>query len=313
VLSSTAAQFINFIDYFGKIDLTAPFSEAYQNGKRKLAVFYIAQGWKYWGYVNGAMLITFLAFLNVLGQTITAIPGLENYALIGFFLMPTWIYKFFLPLAEQGDTILVSARKLKEYQFVRIFEEGFKIIWVLIMFYVLRWQDNGITAGAYVLILAVAVPQWLKTLIVWIYIKRHLISYQIPIWQALIAPLLSGGIVYGLITLILTYIYPLLLTITSSLGAGIITIVATLLLFPTIIFPFFYGLVGGWDEFGLKIYEKSASLAGPSKIFYKTGAKLTRWAAEHSALTNKFGIPNEEAANEITALMEMKQLASKTN
>jgi hypothetical protein len=307
VLSATAMSFINFIDYFGKIDLTAPFTEAFRNGKKHLSSYYIAQIWKYWGYVNGAMLFTFVAFLDLLAQTILAIPGLENYALIGFFLLPAWIYKFFLPLAEQGDTIIVSSRRLKQFQIFRIIEEILKISWVFLLFYVLKWHLQGITAVAYVLIIAGAFPQWIKDLIDWIYIKKYLISYQIPIWQAIVAPFLSGTIVYFIITFLLKYTHPFLLHQFGVLGAGIMIIVFTLIIFPPIIFPFFYGLLGGWDDFGLKVFQKSASISGPSRIFYNAGAKLTTWAAKHSFLTNKFAIPYREAEEEIQALMEIKK------
>lgn len=306
VLSSSAMSFINFIDYFGKIDLTPSFSESYQNQKKNLSIFYIAQIWKYWGYVNGSMMFTFVAFLNILAQTILSIPGLENYSLIGYFLLPCWIYKFFLPLAEQGDTLIVGAMRLKIFQILRIFEEFVKIIWLSVIVFALKWQDNGILAIAYLLIFAVAIPQWIKTLIVWIYIKNHLLDYRIPIWQSFVAPFLSGLIVYGLISIMLQNVFPILSDSLGTLFAGIIMIVFTLLVFPTIIFPFFYGLFGGWDDFGLKVYKKSVLISGPSKIFYKNAMRCTQWAAQHSFLMNKFPIPHHEAELEIQELMQLK-------
>lgn len=307
VLSSTGLSFINFIDYFGKIDLTAPFSEAYRNDKHHLARFYIAQIWKYWGYVNGAMLFTFLAFLNVLAETILAIPGLENYALLGYFLLPAWIYKFFLPLAEQGDTVLVSAMRLKIFQLFRIIEEGTKLIWIFLMFFAFHWQNLGLVAVAFILIFAGAVPQWLKDIIVWIYIKRKLINYEIPIWQTFVAPFGAGILVYLIVTYLLDTVFPLLTSVLSVLYAGIIMIVFTLIVFPPMVFPFFYGLFGGWDDFGLSIFEKSSHMAGPSKFFFRPGAILTQWAAKFSPLTNRFPIPNTDAEKEINALMIQKK------
>jgi hypothetical protein len=307
VLSSTGLSFIAFIDYFGKIDVAAPVSEAYLNAKFELARYYIAQVWKYWGYVTGSMLFAFLAFLNILAETILAIPGLQNYALIGTFLLPAWIYKTFLPIAEQGDTILVSSMKLKSFQIIRLVEEGLRIVWILIIFYIFRWQSYGIQAVAFCLIFSTAVPQWIKDIIVWIYINKKVISFKIPIWQAIIAPIGSGIGIYFLITIFLHVGFPYLTSWFGPLIGGIIVIVLTLIIVPPIVFPFFYGLFGGWDEYGLQIYEKSVQLAGPSKPFYFIAAKLTRLLSKISPLTNKFKIPHESALIEMKELMEMKR------
>ncbi len=310
VLSSTATSFLNFIDYFGKIDLTAPFSEAFRNEKRELSLFYLANIWKYWGYVNGAMLFVFAAFLGVISQTLLAIPGLENYALLGIFIVPAWVYKFFLPLAEQGDTILVSSMRLKTFQALRILEEVLKIAWVAALLYIFQWQRTGITAIAYLLILAVAVPQWVKTALAWIYIRRRLLPYKIPVWQAFGAPFLSGGINFLLITLYLKTVHAALLTSIGAMLAGVVTMVFVLVVFPPFVFPFFYGLLGGWDDFGLQTYQQATTIAGPSRFFFRRAAMLTRWSALHSPLTGRFPIPHETAVAEIKALTEQKRQAA---
>ncbi|MEX2681515.1 MAG: hypothetical protein Q6373_007940 [Candidatus Sigynarchaeota archaeon] len=310
VLSSSASMFVNFLDYFGKIDLTAPFSEAYQNQKQKLSIFYIAQGWKYWGYENGAMMLMFAAFLNVLAATLLAIPGLEYYAMIGLFLLPWWIYKFFLPIAEQGDMILVGAMRLKVFQSFRIAEEGTKLAWVALMLYWFRWQEGGTQAIAFVFMLATAIPQWIKVCLVWTYIRKKLLSYTIPVWQALVAPLASGAIVYGIVTAYLQYIHALIVPSIGPVFAGIISIVVILVTCPTIVFPLLYGLLGGWDSFGLETYQKAVSMAGPSKAFYRIASRITSWAARHSPLTNKFPIPHEAAVEDIKQLTAMKKKLS---
>jgi hypothetical protein len=308
VLSSTAMSFINFIDYFGKIDLTTPFSEAYRNNKKELASYYVAQIWKYWGYVNGSMLFTFLALLNILSQTILSLPGLENYALLGYFLLPAWIYKFFLPIAEQGDTILVSSMKLKSFQIIRIIEEMGKLLWVFLIFFIFHWQSGGLVSIAFILIFVTAIPQWIKNIITWTYIRKEIISYKIPIWQSIIAPFGAGFIIYLFISNVLQIIYPIFSASPNFLYIGILIIIILLVFFPPMVFPFFYGLLGGWDDFGLSIYEKSSHMAGPSKIFFKTGVLLTKYSAKISPLTNRFPIPHIDAENEINQLMQQKKM-----
>ncbi len=307
VLSSSASMFVNFLDYFGKIDMTAPFSEAYRNQKHKLSVFYIAQGWKYWGYVNGAMMLMFAAFLNVLAATLLAIPGLEYYAMIGLFLLPWWIYKFFLPIAEQGDMILVGAMRLKVFQSFRIAEEVAKLAWVALMLYGFRWQGGGTQAIAFVFVLAMAVPQWIKACLVWTYIRKKMLPYSIPIWQTFVAPLASGAIVYGIVTAYLQFVHALFVPSIGPVFAGILSIVLILITCPTIVFPFFYGILGGWDNFGLETYQKAVSMAGLSKAFFRMASRVTTWAARHSPLTNRFPIPHEAAIDEIKELTDMKQ------
>jgi hypothetical protein len=310
VLFSSASMFVGFLEYFGKIDLTAPFSEAYRNQKQQLSLFYIAQGWKYWGYVNGAMMLMFAAFLDVLSRALLAIPGLEYYALLGVFLLPAWIQKFFQPLAEQGDMILVGAMRLKVFQAFRICEEIFKIGWVAIMLFAFRLQTAGLPAIAFVFALATSVPQWIKATLVWIYIRKKLLPYTIPVWQAIVAPLASGAVVFGLVSAYLTFVHTLYQPVLGDVIAGIVSIVVILVLFPTIVFPFYYGLLGGWDDFGLETYQKSVSMAGPSKFFYRNASRVTTWAARHSPLTNRFPIPHAEALDEIRDLAAMKKQAT---
>ncbi len=309
VLFSSATMFITFIEYFGKIDLTAPFSEAYRNQKQHLSLFYIAQGWKYWGYVNGAMMLMYAAFLDLLSRTLLAIPGLQNYALIGVFLLPAWIQKFFSPLAEQGDMILVGSMRLKVFQAFRICEEVSKVAWVAVMLFWFQWQAAGLTAIALVFALATSVPQWIKATLVWVYIRKKLLPYSIPVWQAIVTPLASGAIVFGLVSAYLAFVHPLYLPALGPVFAGIVSIVVILVLFPTIVFPFFYGLLGGWDDFGLETYQKSAVMAGPSKFFYRNASRVTTWAARHSPLTNRFPIPHAKALDEIRDLVAMKSQA----
>jgi hypothetical protein len=86
-----------------------------------------------------------------------------------------------------------------------------------------------------------------------------------------------------------------------------LSIVVILVLFPTIVFPFFYGLLGGWDTFGLETYQKSVAMAGPSRFFYRNASRVTAWAARHSPLTNRFPIPHAEALDEIRDLASMKK------
>ena len=97
----------------------------------------------------------------------------------------------------------------------------------------------------------------------------------------------------------------------GPLIAGIILIVVTLVFIPPMLFPLIYGFFGGWDEYGLNIFEKSSHLAGPSKILFRPAAILTRWASNHSFIMNKFPIPYENAIIEMKELMEMKRLATK--
>ncbi len=166
-------------------------------------------------------------------------------------------------------------------------------------------------AIAYIFIIAVSVPQWIKTTIVWIYIRRNLLPYKIPTWQTFGAPIIAGGIVYLLVSLYLEYVHALYVPFIGPLFAGIVSIVLILVVFPTIVFPLFYGWLGGWDDFGLQTYQKAVSMAGPSKFFFRNASAVTSWAARHSPLTNRFPIPHAEAIEEIRALTEMKIQAQK--
>jgi hypothetical protein len=247
----------------------------------------------------------------VLASALLAIPGLEYYALIGIFLLPGWIQKFFLPLAEQGDMILVGAMRLKVYQSFRIFEELVKVAWAMLILYSFQWQAGGAVAIAFVFMIIGAVPQWIKTCLVWVYIRKKLLDYSIPAWQSIVAPLSSGAIVFALVSCYLQFVHPLYIPLLGPVFAGILSIVLILISMPTIVFPFFYGLLGGWDQFGLETYQKAVSMAGPSKVFFRIASKITTWAARHSPLTNRFPIPHAAALEEIKELTDVRQKVPK--
>ena len=69
---------------------------------------------------------------------------------------------------------------------------------------------------------------------------------------------------------------------------------AILFVFPALLMCPFYGLYGGWDDFTLEEFRKTAQISGPSKGIMVMMYKITAFFARISPLHNKFPLADYE-------------------
>jgi O-antigen/teichoic acid export membrane protein len=143
----------------------------------------------------------------------------------------------------------------------------------------------------------------IKNIFMWIMIRRNdyfKFKWKDLYWQGLIAPLISAGIIFGIMEGLFTLIWQ----------GEIITSVVILLigtLFGLYIFAFIASFFGAFDDNTLGELKTATEMAGGFKFMAKPLYKMSEWGAKISPLHNKFKVSIfEEAREEAKQLTEEK-------
>ncbi|MHA1892330.1 MAG: hypothetical protein ACTSYS_15150, partial [Promethearchaeota archaeon] len=254
-----------------KLSLTAATSEAYLNGKTRLAQYYVENQWK-WYFVLligvAGMLIIFLP--EILGL-VMQFQGAERYALAIPFVIPQIIAAVFGPINGFFDGIIIGSDHPTAKTLIDIASGFTGMIWHVFSFAVLQWQNiKGISNidGIVMLYTFAGFANFMAFFLIrWIFVEYYIFHVKIPAWQVFVAPtftVITGVIPAGLAWLNGIY-YPLLLPgmrnllgfEIGGLAAGGITLLMALVVFLFLIYLPLYGFFGGWDEFGLLIFRKA--------------------------------------------------------
>ena len=293
-------------------------SEAFSHGRLHLLRYYIAQGFKYGGWLSAWILGSFLAIgdrfiLGALGQQWVRAAQLVGVLMIwGALQYPAWL----------ADKLQQGAGKPYLNALFLIIEQSLRI--ALMFAFVQRFQLMGM-----VMAYMVALP--LKDVLAWVTNWRLITPFRIHWWQSAIAPLLAGAIVYLTMRLVGNLIWqPNLI---SSLA---LFMAATLPCLPY--YCFWNGLFGGWDADGLEelrlasemtpfralsaaveralgripglrgerqrvvVGSACAWLVNPAYLIYRS----TALGAGVSRLHNRFPIPTTQAMEEARSLTDEK-------
>ncbi len=293
-------------------------SEAYSHGRLHLVRYYIAQGFKYGGWLSAWILGAFLAIgdrfiLGALGQQWLRAAELVGVLLIwGAVQYPAWL----------ADRLQQGAGKPYLNAVFLIIEQSLRIF--LMFAFVQRFQILGM-ALAYM----VALPT--KNVLVWIANWKLITPFRIHWWQSVCAPLLAGGVVYATVRGVGGLFWQ-----PDLISSLLLFLLATLPALPY--YCFWNALFGGWDAAGLqelrtacdmtpfravsqaiaRALERLPGMGGqrvgsttralcawlfnPAYLIYRS----TAIGAGLSPLHNRFPIPTEQATLEAQSLTEEK-------
>ncbi len=261
--------------YYG---LMPAISEAFSHGRLQLTRYYIAQGFKYGGFIS---LFVASALLGVGDRFILGAlgPSYQRAAelmlimgLWGAVQFPAWF----------ADRVQEGTGRPDLEMWLLIGEQALRI--VLMFLLVPRFQLVGLIA-AY----CVALP--VKDVAAWLVNRAFLFRYRIYWWQSAAAPLLAGGVNYVLLRLLGNVMWG---------GAG--DQVSSVLLFfiallPSLgVFCFFDGLFGGWDDDSLAELRRAAGMSSLGKPVAWAIYHTSRWGARLSPLHGRFPIDLYAAA-----------------
>ncbi len=319
-LSGVASGIANLPTMSLSIPLTPAISESFLNGKKNLARFYIAQTWKYYSFFAAPFLVIIGVFLPVILQVALKIQGAENYVLAVPFLLPWVIRHMQQPPTSTADMIIVGASKPTVLSIIRFSEECGKLFFQTLWIVWLRLPQQNIAHIFWIIPLGEMIPICTKTIINWIYIHKRIVSVHIPKWQFIVAPLLSAGAMILVSLIFLNYAWnPLVVSMvdalndvtTGTLVAGVIAVaIAIFGLFP--FYLFMYGLVGGFDTFGIQTFKDAIRMSGPSRPFIAWILAFAFFGAKISPLHNKFPIESDLPRKEAIELIIAREITDQS-
>lgn len=273
-------------------------SESYNNGKVELARYFIHDTFKYYVFITLWMAVPLMVMTPRLLETVMdleIVSGLENYQagliMIPWFMLNSgtgWLRglwsKLFVACDKPMPPIWI------DYIFT-LPGYGFQFLFIY-----LTVTTNTLPVW-FILFMPSLINDSLKMILGYYWLQKTTIKigWKQMFWQVTAAPLLAS-LCYGIVLYLFQItIWPLLdmaaTSIVGDFGPAIIAVLmllGILFVFPAIFFAPFYAFWGGWDEFTLEEFRKSALISGPSKfimmIMYKItyrASKISPWKEQH--------------------------------
>lgn len=312
VLNRVADQVANLSKRSEGIESTGAFGEAINNGKYRLAQYYIANTFKYYGFFTVGIGCIIIGFMPVVLRVLLVFGGAENYLLAIPFILPNIIMTLTEQPARDGDRILTMGNKPLFKSLTSIVQSILDIFFTWLWLYVLRLpQTYGIAAMIWLLPMGNIVSHAVRLYLDWWYINRYICKVGDTIknvaWQAFVAPVIPG-----LITIAMGYawyvlVYPWLDFAFGGLVAAIISVLFAFAVGLVFNFVVLYGFFGGWDDHTLAVFKEAIDISGPSRILFVPVYKLTAALVKRSPLHDKFKMDHEDAEREMKELMIQRE------
>src|SRR6056297_2340023 len=302
-------------------------SEAYNNDKKELCRYFIHDLMKWFAFITIFLAVS-LAMMapKILTVAVNNFEGLGNYR-AGLVMIPLMMFvAATAPYRGLWSKLFVSCNRPLPPVFIGYItipiSYGMKFLFIYLTI------TTEVLPGWYFLVLPDFITSAVSAIIGYVWYQRKVlkIQYKKIIWQAFAAPVIAG-VLYALVLLVFNNtVWPLLDLAFEPLGdwlvksLGILTmtgeglgqlIVAVFLLmsaifvFPSIFFSPIYTLIGGFDDFTLEEFRKTALISGPSKFLVMTMYKITKKFAGKNKIGNKYPIADYEKVNtQIKELVE---------
>jgi hypothetical protein len=278
-------------------------SEAYNNGKKKLAEFCITSNFQNWWYLSFFLTvqiaILFPAVLLKLGGEYAAAARI-----IPLYILP----RLLITIPVMGDEVLRGCNR-PEYRSFGLFTEKFTKI-VCVFLFLSPWGLVNIFGQEYLIELFILheVPPYIVIGFVEFYlVHKKCVPVKINIWQTFIAGTLASLPLIPINLLMVAgfnYVWEISSSLVFPIILVIIFVACIFLIFPNIMM-FFYGFFGGWDKEGLIDFENCAKISGPSKLITTFVYRSARAGYEKSPLKEKFKPDRTDADREIQELIEL--------
>lgn len=290
--------------------ISEPISQAYNNGKKALALFYIRSQLQWWGVISIGVLMAPLLFLipGVLGK----IAG--EYAEVKWMIFPLFLGAFILFPTNFSGIICQACDIPQHSTFMNFIEQGTRIVFYFIA--LSPWTVSAWLGDEYVIyfwLIGEAPGYALKGIYGWYIVKKKLFSGQpihFPLYKTLVAPAMVLGIFLGL-SIVMNGLFDVVYAASDIAGYGLAAVYLILLLFgfPIFILMPVLGLLGAWDDQTLEDFRRCALMAGPSKKLVMALYTTAKFGYDRSPLKGRFVSPHEEAMAEAAQLTSARKAA----
>ena len=241
-------------------DMTPLVSESYQNGKKALAQYYVAQVWRFTGQTQGVFIGILVVVYLALPSAFTAI-GMQYYLAGIPFFIPSLLSGIISPYLGTYGCLLGGAQRANfifKWNIIGTMLNSFGIIfWVVIMQFPAKY---GISALIWLFPFAGLIPFGIISNIVgYVYSHRTIVQIKVPFWQTFIAPGIHSAIV-----VLLGWIFYNNFYLVEIPKIGFYPTFAFVVVFFLVMLMFVYypltALLGGWDDQNLEAFRKASNL-----------------------------------------------------
>ena len=285
---------------------TAPFSEAFLNGKKRLFQYHVFSLIKYFGFVSMSMIVPCVLFLPVvLKGFIAIVPALSPYAPLTYMLPLLLITQtIYGPLISLAGRLLPACDRPAAGVVLSLLTSPLYIVFLL-LFVSLGMTWEAILWASFLASMAEVIAK---------ICYFHARVFKIPIyskgvaWQSLIAPSLAAGISMPVLWLLILGIIPILdLGILAIIVLSLFLVLFCIFIYPIFIFTPLYAFLGGFDEDTIRVFDVSIQLAGPSKFMMQGMSRIIHAVIPRSPLHGRFPLPfAKESEKERAELDAMK-------
>jgi hypothetical protein len=251
-------------------------SEAVANGRRVLAQYYAASGYKYGGMVSGFLCAILLA---VAGRFILGSSG-QSFERAALYVTPVLLAGSLNFASWMVDCIMYGSNRTRLTTVLSLIDLalGLGLAYLLVD----RFQAFGLLAVPFV-----TVP--VRSIVGYYLNHRYCFPQKIYLWQTLAAPLLAGVAHYLVVRGLTGLIWQ-----GDELTSVLILVAALIPSFP--LYAFLYGLAGGWDADTLAVFDRGSRLASFLTPLTRLVYRSTALGARLSPLHGRFPFAIHAAA-----------------
>lgn len=304
VLSGMAIQLVALTQRLVDQDFSPLFTEAYQNGKKKLCQYYHAHAMRFFAINTGFAMAIMLVVISMLGDVFVALQ-LDRYILTLPFLIPSMVNRVSRTYFNYPDGILIAAHKPNQWMILKFIEEGLRIFFLWLTIIVFQVHTLGIAGIVYVLALNDYPAYLVKSVIAYVFVDRRVFKLRLMTWQTLVVPAVSCAILFGIFITLKATVLDLLLSWNFFVALGLGIFVMGVLVF-TFYFPLTV-LLGGWDENSVRDFKKVVHMSGPSKFIVAPIARLVFKTVPRAKLHNRFKFDDTAAIQELRELVVLRE------
>ncbi|MEX2681034.1 MAG: hypothetical protein Q6373_005500 [Candidatus Sigynarchaeota archaeon] len=288
------------------LDLGGAISESFLNNKKRLAGYYIAQAWRFIGFIQ-LLMSSITVIIIMIYDDIIAFVGLEYYALGAVFILPKMIRELQQPYNNVSEAIITQTNHPNISFWMHLLEDVLALLdWFVFIFWLQLPQRYGLIAIAWLIPCGEMPAICTKVIINYIIIHKRIIKLKFALWQTFGATACASACVLGLAFLFYGVVY-----LPIKEAAGPMLAVIAIAIFGIIVTPFFIytpltALFGGWDDDSVRYFKIAARISGPSRFIAVPMARVLEWAAKRSPWHNKFKFDASGALQEARELMDQK-------
>ncbi len=309
-LNGIASGIAGIVNQAQGMPLTMLLSEAYNNGKKKLTQYYIAQAWRFYAMVQAFFAAIILIVLLVLEPAFQVLGLSENYILAIPFLIPNLIRQLQQPYTSLASGTLISCDHPSAEMFIRFIEEALKIFFMTLWIHPkLLGLPGKLGLSSLIWIMPCGIYPAIIIKVAWSYffINKHIVKLKFTLWQTFGGPMISAACTYFVAYLLKLAVFDPLQASGNTFAGIIVMFVLSILLIILVYFPL-TSLLGSWDKDSLRDFRKAMVMSGPSKPLVYLLYKAVEIPSRHSKLHDKYGIDATAALEEAKDLLMQKSM-----